>query len=96
MVWQDSYPVGPEDVISIHLECTKCGSSITLPFGENEHIPEACIYCHQNWFGVGSSDLHSLTSLIKSLKGLKSRSKGAACKIGLVVPGHLNMPDNSK
>jgi hypothetical protein len=92
MVWEERYLAEPNDVLSIRIVCTKCGGSTSIPFGEKDYVPEACSYCHQQWFGRGSIDLNKVNRFIDGIRGLRERGDDAGCRICMELPGHLNMP----
>ena len=96
MVWEERFFADLKDIISIRLMCMKCQSATTLPFGQGQYVPETCPICKEGWLQGGSSDHQKVGWLLQSLNALRDRSDKAMCKIHIELPGHLNVPDDSK
>jgi hypothetical protein len=96
MVWEERFYAEPKDISAIRLTCKECQSSTAIPIGTREYVPESCAYCKTQWFDKASTDFQLVGWLLQGLSGLKQRKAGAACGIHLELPGHINMPEDSK
>lgn len=82
MTLQERILAEPQDILAIRLTCT-CGSSLNMPIGEREYVPEACPYCHEAWFAKGSTDHQYLRWLMDAIGALRKRGPEVQCHVHL-------------
>jgi hypothetical protein len=74
-----------KDLLSLHLACSACNSSVLIPFStERNSVPVNCPQCEKKWFIVNSTDNAHMIDLIKIVRDLQRLdSKVTTCKLSI-------------
>jgi len=86
--------VGHSDVLSIQYTCCRCGTSLTIPLGKHEHVPNGCAACGTPWSSSMSdpkqSDIYEMVRTIHDVQRSLTKLSNAPqpVKYALELNGH--------
>lgn len=67
--------IDPADILSLHLCCQECQSTMTLPIGNLKTITPKCPNCSTQWYTLDSADVKAVMDFINNIKTLQARGK---------------------